>query len=145
MQETRQIRSTIDYAISKQRTKAQTQDVRAYRDVVCGSDHLFLNKNITIIQTKKNRRTGSKKQNRIDRREKVQFNRSRTIQCTKCCTKEDQMKVTALKIFKEHYHYISECINLTIFQALEIVEGNIGKRNYWWDADIDEKKSKTKN
>ncbi|XP_044745151.1 uncharacterized protein LOC123307015 [Coccinella septempunctata] len=47
-QETRGLKSIIDYIILKQDTKWQTKDIRVYRGIECGSDHFLLISKIYI-------------------------------------------------------------------------------------------------
>lgn len=47
-QDTKKLRSIIDYVITKQKTKIQIQDVRVYRGAICGSDHHLLKAKIFL-------------------------------------------------------------------------------------------------
>jgi endonuclease/exonuclease/phosphatase family metal-dependent hydrolase len=41
-QKTEEIKSIIDYVITKQRSTAQVMDVRVFRGAECGSDHYLV-------------------------------------------------------------------------------------------------------
>ncbi|XP_050506239.1 craniofacial development protein 2-like [Diabrotica virgifera virgifera] len=46
-QTTRNLKSIIDYIITKQNTNMQVQDTRAYRGITCGSDHYVVKSKVT--------------------------------------------------------------------------------------------------
>lgn len=70
-QETKQLKSIIDYIVIKQNTKFKVDDVRVYRGAECGSDHFLVVSKLKILY-RNNKSNGG---NAEDTTEKVKTTR----------------------------------------------------------------------
>lgn len=69
-QETRGLKSIIDYVIIRQISRINILDVRAYRGISCGSDHYFLGSKLSLLHKK-----NVKEENIEEKEEKIEETR----------------------------------------------------------------------
>lgn len=72
-QETRQLKSIIDYVIIRQKTTLKVHDTRVFRKIECGSDHYYLNSNIYIPPNYKINPNQNKNESKNDGVDQVKY------------------------------------------------------------------------
>lgn len=141
-QETRDLKSIIDYVIAKQKTGLKFQDVRVCRGATCGSDHYLLKTKIFFPGRYSSGQAANEEQDKQS--EKLQQRRynlhgledqsTRTLYQTRL---NQKLKDKIFNSTEEHYNHIKECIHEAATEALGVYENNVKQyKPYWWDKEI---------
>ncbi|XP_045480900.1 uncharacterized protein LOC123685288 [Harmonia axyridis] len=135
-QKTRNLRSIIDYAIIRQKSSLDIQDVKVYRSATCGSDHHLFRVGIR-------RQHGKKHQVESIRtaEEKRYYLMSLEQESAKKLYKQrldEKLGHAHHNNPEDLYHHIKENIHAAAKEALGFVENNAKPTPYWWDEEIED-------
>lgn len=143
-QETRQLKSVIDYIIIKQKSLLEVQDTRVYRGIECGSDHFFLGARIQVPFKTKENATDATETSTI---KQIRYNvaglhEPSTNHLFK--TRLDSKLQTELLSGRtdELYEHITSCLHSAAQEALGIQPKDKSKRNnnITWNNTLEEQK-----
>lgn len=139
-QNTRGLKSIIDYTIIRQKTKLIVQDVRVYRGATCGSDHHLLKTKLTIgIDRARDLKEAAAEIEKLTEKKynlnSLEQESVRDLYRRRLDKKLETMQFTSNE---EHYHYIKTCLQEAATEALGLQIKNHRKTPYWWDEEIEE-------
>lgn len=138
-QNTRGLKSIIDYTIVRQTSKIKVQDVRVYRGGTCGSDHNLLKANITFGIHKSEE---IKEENELEKisGEKYNLNSLEQESVRELYRKRPDQKREDKEFNnnEEHYHHIKMCLHEAATETLGYLIKTNKKQPYWWDAEIEQ-------
>ncbi|XP_030749716.1 craniofacial development protein 2-like [Sitophilus oryzae] len=143
-EETRQLKSIIDYIIVKQRSFIKVQDTRVYRGIECGSDHFFLGAKIQFPFKIKYNETDT---TNISTIKQTSYNIEGLHELsTKYLFKtrlDNKLQIELLSgRTDELYKHIVSCLHSAAQEALGIKPKDMNKQNnnVTWDNTLDEQK-----
>src|SRR5215510_9937981 len=148
-QQTKKLKTIIDYIITKQDLKLKIQNVRAYRGPNCGTDHKLLVAKILFHYKYTNKdKHKEKKENTVtmvDKNRKyniesLQNESTKFLYQQRLNNKLNQSKFTDTE---EMYNYLNNCIHEAAKEALGEKEVKKGRKTIFWDEEI-EKEGQTK-
>ena len=141
-QKTRNLRSIIDYAIIRQKTRLKVQDIRVYRGASCGSDHYLLKSKILFHSSKRNH---NDKESQEDEGTEYKIRRYNLVSLDHESTKnlyktrlKDKLNREDFSSTEDHYEYIKKCIHEAATESLGTYEDNTNKNKpYWWNSELE--------
>ena len=142
-QDTRELKSIIDYIIARQKSGLKFQDVRVFRGITVGSDHYLVNEKILFLYGKNN--VNKLKENRTEcASELVQlpvYNiDSLRDESTSWLYKkrlDEKLGERNFERTEECYKQLVKCIHQTAKEVLgEKIWSNKTKTNYYWNEEI---------
>jgi len=139
-QATRNLKSIIDYAITRQKSKLKVKDVRAYRGATCGSDHYLLKTKIVFpVQQRENGYKSDTNQSEQTNEKKFNLD-SLDNDSTKTLYKnrlDEKLGDIHFETTELQHQYIKDCIQTAAMEALGYSEKTQRKKPYWWDEEIE--------
>jgi len=145
-QHTKNLKTIIDYVITKQDSKLKIQDVRAYRGPNCGTDHKLLVAKILLpymCTTKdKHKETKEKNVTMVDKGRKyniesLQNESTKFLYQQRLNGKLNQNEFTDTE---EMYNYLKKCILEAAKEALGEKEANKGRKTIFWNKEIEKER-----
>lgn len=142
IQETRGLKSIIDYAILRQDSKLKTQDIKVQRGASCGSDHYLLRTYIVFPGRTVGEASSKDKDTCIEileRKYNLKGLEDETTQGLYKFRLDSKLDDQEFENINQHYEYIKKCIHEAAFEALGVYNQQNQKRKpYWWNKEIEE-------
>ncbi|XP_072377771.1 uncharacterized protein [Diabrotica undecimpunctata] len=136
IQQTRNLKSIIDYSIVRQRTKIKIQDVRVARGPSCGTDHHLL-KVKTILPNRYEKEKEHIESNQLIKQVRYNLD-SLNHESVKLLYKKRLDQKLEMGNFENTEEHIKRAIHLAAEEALgKCDENHKGIKPYWWDEEIE--------
>ena len=145
VQQTRGLKSIIDYAITKQASRLKVQQVKVCRGLSCGSDHHFLKVEIAFpvkigqpdVQQQQHQQQGEAVRPVRYNIDSLQHQSVRGLYGKRLDEKLSER--ADFKDAEDQYEFIKACIHTAAEEALGVCEENkVESKPYWWDQEIEE-------
>jgi len=138
-QNTRRLKSIIDYLIIKQKSRLLVTDVRVYRGATCGSDHHLLKAKIALGIDKTQTKEKIIEAESIDEiRYNVDSLEQESVRDLYKRRLDQKLELKQFNNNEEHYNHIKTCLHDAAREALGCIEKEKKKQPYWWDEEIEE-------
>lgn len=146
VQQTRGLKSIIDYAVTRQTSTMKVQQVRVCRGFSCGSDHHFLKAEIAFpvkYGLQRNTLQHQKCQPQGTKIEQVHYNidslQHESVKALYRKRLDEKLGVETFDTAEELYQFIKSCIHSAAKEALGMCnESKDVQKPYWWDKEVEE-------
>lgn len=143
-QNTKNLKSIIDYVITRQNSRLIYEDVRVNRGISCGSDHYFLKTRITASYDKKLRKSPSDSQNDTEYEvlSPIRYNLEgfdhESIKLLYKQRLDTKLNIEYFDTIEEEYNHLKSCLHSAASEALGTQNQQSKRRKpYWWDDEIE--------
>lgn len=137
-QSTRNLKSVIDYAITRQNTKINIQDVKACRGPSCGSDHYVLKMKAVLPSRNEQQVDKQPNQNMKQIRYNLDSLDHESVRELFRKRLDGYLGSNSFTNTEDHYEHIEKSIHAAAEEALGKYDENQQRRKpYWWDEEIE--------